>query len=379
MGHRNVKGLTPFGMAAIGYMMKKGMMIDIDHMSEKSATQALALGQLYKYPLNSGHNGFREEGGNENSRTADQVKKIVDGGGMMGLGHGETADNFVKAFHLGMRLTGGKQLAIGTDVNGLYSLPAPPKPAYALANNNPFRYVTMGNKTWDFNRDGVAHYGLLPAYIESWKNAGMTAQERNTFFSSAEYFAQMWEKCEDGAVRLNKVEDGKEVTFTIPVQGVLCPTTLVSGDREFGGHGPAIVCNARLAITTDKQGIELLLDYSAKETDNGDTHVTGRWSKRVYNAPGGSKISGINLTDMTARAFFTSAGAGAEFGSCNEGIVYNSQSGTIRITGTLIKSIIMVGDTGGPDVSADPNNCRCDVNIKQITFNPVKVTLEPIR
>ena len=36
-GSRNSLGLTPKGEIAIRYMMQKGMLIDIDHMSEKSA------------------------------------------------------------------------------------------------------------------------------------------------------------------------------------------------------------------------------------------------------------------------------------------------------------------------------------------------------
>jgi hypothetical protein len=60
----------------------------------------------------------------------------------------------------------------------------------------------MGTKTWDFNTDGVAHYGLLPDYIESCVRAGMTAAEKQAFFSSAERFAQMWEKCKTASVNV---------------------------------------------------------------------------------------------------------------------------------------------------------------------------------
>jgi len=42
----------------------------------------------------------------------------------------------------------------------------------------------------------MAHYGLFPEFIASWERVGMTAAEKATFFSSAERFAQMWEKCD---------------------------------------------------------------------------------------------------------------------------------------------------------------------------------------
>jgi hypothetical protein len=51
-----------------------------------------------------------------------------------------------------------------------------------------------GPKRWNYNNEGVAHYGLLPDFLQDLKNIGMSPQERSSFFTSAEYFAQMWEK-----------------------------------------------------------------------------------------------------------------------------------------------------------------------------------------
>jgi hypothetical protein len=59
-----------------------------------------------------------------------------------------------------------------------------------------FTRCKTGNRTWDINVDGVAHYGLLPDYMRAWDAAGMTAQEKKVFMSSAEDFTEMWEKCE---------------------------------------------------------------------------------------------------------------------------------------------------------------------------------------
>jgi microsomal dipeptidase-like Zn-dependent dipeptidase len=66
-GHVNSNGLTPLGEAAIDEMMKLGMMIDIDHMSERSMTRTIELAERRSggYPLNMGHNGIRGPGGNE--------------------------------------------------------------------------------------------------------------------------------------------------------------------------------------------------------------------------------------------------------------------------------------------------------------------------
>lgn len=212
-GHRNSLGLTPKGEVAIRYMMQKGMMIDIDHMSEKSAETVLNMAISYNYPVNSGHNGFRGAGANnrgigadnENARTDDQVRKIYGLGGIMGLGHGGHSTNFVNNYRYGLTLSGGEPLAIGTDVNGFFALPAAPMaflfnpsnfhPLEAIAYGPTLTKCVTGVKTWDFNTEGMAHYGLLPDYIESCRKVGMTTAEQNAFFLSAERFAQMWEKC----------------------------------------------------------------------------------------------------------------------------------------------------------------------------------------
>jgi microsomal dipeptidase-like Zn-dependent dipeptidase len=199
-GHRNVLGLTSKGEMAIKYMMKKGMIIDIDHMSEKSATSVLNMATLYNYPVNSGHNGFRKIPGdskvaNENGRTDLQVQQIYSLGGMMGIGHGSNATNFVNNYRYGLALSGNLPLAIGTDVNGFFALPGLPKSGETITYGAGLTRCITGVKVWDFNIEGMAHYGLLPDYIESCRKAGMTTAERNGFFSSAERFAQMWEKC----------------------------------------------------------------------------------------------------------------------------------------------------------------------------------------
>lgn len=375
-GHRNSMGLTAIGEVALKYMMQKGMIIDIDHMSERGVTRALFLASQVSYPLNSGHNGFRGlGGGNENTRTDDQVRTIYRLGGIMGLGHGDNSTNFAKNYRYGYNLTGGLPLAIGTDANGFYPLPGPPTASERITYGTTLTKATMGTKTWDFNAEGVAHYGLMPDYLESCKKK-MSAAEQTSFHSAAERFAQMWEKCTDAAAVMNNVRTETEKIFSIPSEGMLCPL-LTKGDREFGGHGPEVTCKVTLRITADKLGVEAVIEMTAKETGGGDTEAKGSWVRRIYTAPGGTKVTRINGS-VVSTARFVSGGAGSEFGSCNEGLVYNSATGQIQISGNIIKAIIMVGDTGGPDVTANPNDCRCDTKISKIDFNPISVMVAPL-
>lgn len=195
-GHRNSLGLTDRGRFAVKYMMQKGMMIDIDHCSEKAVTEILSMADRWQYPVNSGHNGPRGTEGNENGRTDNQYRTIQRLGGMIGLGHGDNANGFLSAYRKVLSLTGNRQVGIGTDVNGFHPLPGPPPVNGRITYNNGLSRYTMGAKTWDFNTEGMAHYGLFPDYIRSWEAAGLTQAEKNVFYSSAEYFTQMWEKCE---------------------------------------------------------------------------------------------------------------------------------------------------------------------------------------
>ena len=194
-GHRNSLGLTDRGKFAIDYMMKKGFMIDIDHMSEKMCNQVLDMALAADYPVNSGHNGPRGDAGAEGGRTLKQYAQLKQLGGMVGLGHGANATDFVKTYHIVALIMGNTHMAIGTDVGGFSALPQRDTTIH-LTYDNTFAKCKTGNRSWDINTDGVAHYGLWPDYIRSWTLAGMPPQEMQTFMSSAEQFTEMWEKCE---------------------------------------------------------------------------------------------------------------------------------------------------------------------------------------
>ena len=57
------------------------------------------------------------------------------------------------------------------------------------------RYVT-GNRYWDYNLDGLAHYGLMPDMLQDLKNIGFSALQLTPLFSSAEDYIRMWEKAD---------------------------------------------------------------------------------------------------------------------------------------------------------------------------------------
>lgn len=154
-GHKNKKGLTPLGEFAVVEMMKLGIMIDIDHMSQKTLSKviALATNNPVGYPLNAGHNSPRDLGleRGENSRTYEQFQIISELGGLYGVGWENGASRSFKGFGPGQELTTsdipndcagtaktfgqyylygveamhGRNVAFGTDINGLVESPGP--------------------------------------------------------------------------------------------------------------------------------------------------------------------------------------------------------------------------------------------------------------
>jgi hypothetical protein len=59
-GHINALGLTEHGVVLINELMSRGMIIDIDHMSQKAVDQTLDMAEAKRYPLVSSHTHFRE-------------------------------------------------------------------------------------------------------------------------------------------------------------------------------------------------------------------------------------------------------------------------------------------------------------------------------
>ena len=62
--------------------------------------------------------------------------------------------------------------------------------------NEPLRKLVNGQRDWDFNIDGLAHYGMIPDFLQDLKNVGIKTDMMMPIFSSAEEYILMWEKAE---------------------------------------------------------------------------------------------------------------------------------------------------------------------------------------
>jgi microsomal dipeptidase-like Zn-dependent dipeptidase len=170
-GHANVRSLNQYGIILLEEMMKRGMIIDIDHMSEKSTDATLDLVEAHNYPVITSHSWFRdllysadnefnpqEEAGYDTSdvhkvaheagKRGDQIERIARLGGVVSaiLNQGDIAGlrqampelahkvkvpcagsgtGWAEAYLYALAKTGGKGVAIGSDINGAAGLPGP--------------------------------------------------------------------------------------------------------------------------------------------------------------------------------------------------------------------------------------------------------------
>ncbi len=87
--HCNRLGLTNMGDTLILEMMKRGMIIDVDHMSRKAVTQTLDKTSAEGYPVISGHTGFSDisigQHNHEGQKTASQIATIQKNHGMVSV------------------------------------------------------------------------------------------------------------------------------------------------------------------------------------------------------------------------------------------------------------------------------------------------------
>jgi hypothetical protein len=228
IGQRNSLGLLPAGVTAINEMMRLGMLIDIDHMSQAATDAALGIAtgtppNLLGYPLNSGHNAVRSDVDNvtahrpagqtktnryERGMRPDQYATIGKLHGMAGVGSaGLDAAEWLQMYTDVVYAMGGPATAVagfGTDTNGL-EMGMPPRVGSCVQYTDqpprtdcivqltPIVRSTDHTKTWDYNVDGVAQYGMLWDFLMDVSSLPNGANMvNNNLMYGADYFFRTW-------------------------------------------------------------------------------------------------------------------------------------------------------------------------------------------
>jgi len=249
VGHANTRTMTAAGKAFVAAMMKRGMLVDVEHMSSHTLDEAMTIAEDRTYPLVSSHTGFRgiavprtKTGpndptwvpgcANEGMRSDSQIKRLVKLGSIIGIGgHAglvqelkiDSSKGWARGYHYARSL-GVERIAIGTDMNGFPTQAGPRffrdpltgelKHAEATDTIRPLKYgsdlvpivnklltrTALGKQSYDYNVNGLAHYGLLPDFTLDVALQLTAPDDLGDFFQSAEALIQVWETCEQLAV-----------------------------------------------------------------------------------------------------------------------------------------------------------------------------------
>lgn len=163
--HCNPHGLTELGEYALRGMMKRNMIVELDHMSAKASGRALDILESEAYPgAVSSHDWMSTE-------YMERLYKL--GGFATQYGHG--ASSFVDQWRKTkpLREKYGVAYGYGTDMNGFGGTAEPPTEAakitYPFTGRDGTRFdrQVTGERTWNYNAEGVSHYGMIPDWIES--------------------------------------------------------------------------------------------------------------------------------------------------------------------------------------------------------------------
>jgi microsomal dipeptidase-like Zn-dependent dipeptidase len=195
----NTRGLTKLGAHLVRRMMAKGMLIEMDHMSEQAREDVLKLAERAKYPVVSGHS---DTGG---AWTTKELRRLTAIGGIASQRLAAPAE-LAKAVVARQRYASSKHyfgVGLGTDTGGFSTLPGAPAAASPLTypfhiNNSAVAFTRerTGERTFDYNTDGVAHYGLLPDLLADMQRKPQGRKAMGLLFRSAEAYLRMWELAE---------------------------------------------------------------------------------------------------------------------------------------------------------------------------------------
>jgi len=207
-------GLTPLGEQLVGELMQRGMIVELDHLPQRSYQRAFELLEQADYPAVGTHGNdndgrlydiggisFREVG-----RCHDPRQK-----GASWRGFRSRLDDVIAAdLH--------PSLGFAFDLNGFARAPGPrfgPDASCTTEQQDPVTYpftshagdVTFtephaGERVFDYNTEGLAHIGLFPEYVHDAIQDAPSDAEVQALFRSAEGYIQLWERTEARAAAL---------------------------------------------------------------------------------------------------------------------------------------------------------------------------------
>ena len=199
----NSKGLTPLGAYLIRRLIANHMLIEVDHLSEKARDRVLEIAERHDYPLVSSHNGTGGPGprrscgglyGSAASRPRPPTRARARG----------EDPRAPRAIRSRGRYFG---VGLGTDTGGFSALPGPrddaasdplPTRSAPTSARSSFNRQRTGERIFDLNTDGVAHYGLFADLLADMQRQPGGDRALRSLFRSAEAYLRMWRRAAVG-------------------------------------------------------------------------------------------------------------------------------------------------------------------------------------
>jgi microsomal dipeptidase-like Zn-dependent dipeptidase len=193
--HCNARGLSPLGEFVIEQMIDRGLMIEVDHESQKTAKRVLDLAEQRGYSgVLASHSWTDPHLHARIYRLGGFVEPITSG-----------AESFIEEWRA-LRAVADPRfrfgIGFGADANGFHAQPSArgadrPSPVtypfQSLDGRITFGHQISGQRVYDVNLDGVAHYGLHPDWMEQLRLlAGRPIAD--DLMSGAEAYLQTWER-----------------------------------------------------------------------------------------------------------------------------------------------------------------------------------------
>ena len=191
--HCNTRGLTPLGRHVVRRMMDLGMIVNPDHMSQAAVDDTLTLLESRDYSGVISPHGWMDTG---------NWPRLWKLGGIAFPGH-SSAKSYVEEWQQ-YRPRETPYLSgwgYGADLGGLSQQPrvegdgeVPVEyPFKSFDGRVTFERQTTGERTFDYTKEGVAHYGLYADWLEDLRRRGGDALARD-MWRGAEAYIQMWER-----------------------------------------------------------------------------------------------------------------------------------------------------------------------------------------
>jgi microsomal dipeptidase-like Zn-dependent dipeptidase len=193
--HCNARGLTELGEFLVEQMIDRGLMIELDHMGVKTGRRVLELAEA------RGYSGILASHSWSDPNVLSRIYAL--GGFVEPIT--TQPEHFIDEWRQ-LRAASDPRfrfgVGFGADANGFHAQPpargagAPSPVTYpftSLDGTVTFDRQVSGQRVYDVNVDGVAHYGLHPDWMEQLRLlAGQPIAE--DLMSGAEAYLQTWER-----------------------------------------------------------------------------------------------------------------------------------------------------------------------------------------